>query len=158
MIVAVLLTIAADAALLDMLLGVPMGKTTLLGLLYQKFDGWLKKRPDTMSDGIPVSIGGENNPALTAKIKRCMQAMGNLTKGSKKLKGDLRKQTCMEFSSMIRDLAASVTSERRSPHDIASNVIRNLNSIPDPTRTFRKNVYNGIPIRKKVLLLSLIHI
>ena len=152
MILAFLMTIAADAALLDMLLGVPMGKTTLLGLVYQKFDGWLKKRPDTMYDGIPVSIGGENNPALTAKIKRCMQAMGNLKTGSKKLKGDLRKKTCIEFSSLIRDLAASVASKRRSPHDMANDVIRKLDSIPAQTRSFDKNVYNGIPIRKDVLL------
>jgi len=152
MILAFLLTLAADTALLDTLLSVSMGKMTLVGLLYQKFDGWLKKRPDTASDGIPVSIGGENNPALTAKIKRSMQALGNLKMGSKKLKGDLRKQTCIELSSLIQELAASITSERRSSFDMANDVIRQLDSIPVKTRTFDKNVYNGIPIRKDILL------
>ena len=135
-----------------MLIGVPMGNNTLIGLIINKFTCWQKKLLESDFYPIYASIGEKNDPVLNKKILDYFRTIGYLKKGFKKYKGKSREEICNEFKKNLRMLVSSVTSERRSVNDIASEIVNKIGSIPATKHTFNKDVYNGIPIRKDILL------
>lgn len=129
-----------------------MGNNTLIGLIINKFTCWQNKLHKSDFYPIYASIGEKNDPVLNKKILNYFRTIGNLKKGFKKYKGKSREEIGNDFEKNLRMLVSSVTSERRSVNDIAIEIVNEIVSIPVTKYTFNKDVYNGILIRKDILL------
>ena len=128
-----------------------MGNNTLIGLIINKFTCWQKKLRESDFNPIYASIGGKNDPVLNKKILDYFRTIGYLKKGFKKYKGKSRKEICNKFEKNLKMLVSSVTSKRRSVNDIASEIVNKI-GFPATKHTSNKDVYNGIPIGKGILL------